>query len=49
VTATFTVMCDGCGDDTDAPIDCEHGRCLCATCVSGFAPCHHCKREALDE
>lgn len=46
--AGFTVMCDGCSERTDEPTDCEHGRTLCPDCVAGFAPCHHCVREARD-
>jgi hypothetical protein len=48
MTADYTVMCEGCSAQTPDPIDCIHGRWLCPDCVF-FAPCHHCKREALDE
>lgn len=47
LTATFTVMCDGCSHETDEPTDCIHGRVTCPSCLE-FAPCHHCKREARD-
>ena len=42
--ATWTLPCDGCGDETATPEWCSHGRVLCDECRD-HRPCHHCQSE----
>lgn len=45
MSATDTIMCDGCSEETALPTTCDHGRTLCSLCID-FTPCRYCTWEA---